>query len=80
MRRRDAAAHHKQVVFSRQLVGEKAYRDLRKKEVVNVLSPMQIFRAVREKFGFVSLGVVCWEEGEVMADGRGSGSLQMMIH
>lgn len=68
-----------QTVFSRQLVGKEAHRDLRLKEVVNVLSPKGIFGAVKEEFGFVVVGLPCWAEGEVMVDGRGGGSLQMKV-
>lgn len=68
-----------QTVFCRQLVGKEAHCDLRLKEVVNVLSPWEIFGAVRGEFGFVVVGLPCWVEGEVMVDGRGGGSLQTKV-
>lgn len=66
-----------QAVFSRQLVGEEAYRDLRLKEVVNVLTQAEVWRAVKAEFGFVVVGLSWREQGEVMADSRGTGSLQV---
>lgn len=72
--------HHRlkaQTVFSRQLVGKKAHHDLRLKEVVNVLTPRMIFASVKAEFGFVVTGLTWREQGEVMVDGRGTGSLQV---
>jgi len=65
-----------QIIFSRQLVGKEAHRDLRKKEVVNVLLPHEVFMAVKQKFGFVVVGLSWRDQGEVMADSRGAGTLQ----
>lgn len=68
-----------QFFFSRQLVGKEAHRDLRRKEVVNVLSPREVFGAVREEFGYVVVGLSWRDQGEVMADSRGTGSLQVRV-
>ncbi len=69
---------HQQLVFSRQLVGKEAHRDTRKKEVVNTLLPHEVFFAVKKQFGFVVTGLSWREQGEVMADSRGAGSLQRL--
>lgn len=77
--RRNQHRLREQVFFSRRLVGKEAHRDLKKKEVVNVLSPREVFGAVREEFGFVVVGLSWRVQGEVMADSRGTGSLQVRV-
>lgn len=67
-----------QAVFSRQLVGKESHHDSRKKEVVNVLMPEEVWAAVKAEFGFVVTGLTWREQGEVMVDSRGSGSLQVV--
>jgi len=67
-----------QTVFSRQLVGKEAHHDLRLKEVMNVLLPEEVWAAIKAEFGFVVTGLSWREQGEVMVDGRGSGSLQVV--
>jgi len=77
MRRRSRFLLRGQTAFSRGVVGGEAHHDLRLKEVVNVLTPKDVWAAIKAEFGFVVTGIRWLEQGEVMVDSRGSGSLQV---
>ena len=63
----------------RRYVGKKSFFDRRRNEVINTLSVVEIRTAVTNRFGYVSMNIVRqYSQGEILIDGRGEGSLQVI--
>jgi hypothetical protein len=73
---------HKRSIISQQrrfivqLVTQSAFQDRQRSETVNILSRDAILASAAKAFEFVLPGLANYERGEVLTDGRGSGSLQ----
>ena len=65
----------------RRYVGKKSFFDRRRNEVINTLSVVEIRTAVTNRFGYVSMNIARrYSQGEILIDGRGEGSLQVLNH
>jgi hypothetical protein len=53
-----------------------AFQDRRRSETVNILSREAIAASASQVFDYVLPGLANYERGEVLADSRGTGSLQ----
>jgi hypothetical protein len=62
--------------FIKRLVMQYAFQDRQRSETVNILSPDVISASAGTAFGYVSPGLLNYEQGEVLTDGKGTGSLQ----
>lgn len=62
--------------FIKRLVMECAFQDRQRSETVNILSREAIAASVSQAFDYVLSGLTNYELGEVLADNRGTGSLQ----
>lgn len=62
--------------YIRQLVMECAFQDRQRSETVNILSREFIDASASQRFDCVLSGLANYEGGEVLADSRGTGSLQ----
>jgi hypothetical protein len=66
----------KQRRFIKRLVLECAFQDRQRSETVSILSRDAIFASASQAFDYVLLELTNYEVGEVLADSRGTGSLQ----
>jgi hypothetical protein len=62
--------------FIKRLVMQGAFQDRQRSETVNILSREAIAASASQAFDYVLSGLVNYERGEVLADSRGTGSLQ----
>jgi len=66
----------KQKRFIKRLVLQCAFQDKQRSETINILSPKSIAFSANQAFDYVLSGLTNYEVGEVLADSRGTGSLQ----
>ena len=62
--------------FIKRLVLQCAFQDRQRSETVNILSREAIAASASQAFDYVLPGLTNYERGEVLADSRGTGSLQ----
>jgi hypothetical protein len=62
--------------FIKRLVMQCAFQDRQRSETVNLLSTEAIAASASQAFDYVLPRLTNYERGEVLADGRGTGSLQ----
>jgi hypothetical protein len=62
--------------FIKRLVLQCAFQDRQRSETVNILSRETIAASASQAFDCVLPGLTNYERGEVLADSRGTGSLQ----
>jgi hypothetical protein len=62
--------------FIKRLVTQCAFQDRQRSETVNILSREAIASSASQAFDYVLSGLADYERGEVLADSRGTGSLQ----
>jgi hypothetical protein len=62
--------------FIKRLAMQCAFQDRQRSETVNILSRETIAASASQVFDYVLPGLANYERGEVLADSRGTGSLQ----
>jgi hypothetical protein len=62
--------------FIKRLIMQCAFQDRQRSETVNILSREAIATSAGQAFDYVLSGLTNYELGEVLADSRGTGSLQ----
>jgi hypothetical protein len=62
--------------FIKRLIMQCAFQDRQRSETVNIISREDIAASASQAFDYVLPGLTNYEQGEVLADSRGTGSLQ----